>query len=200
MKTLTINGKKRGDLGKSASRLLRKEDQVPCVIYGGEKTYYFSSEEKNFKELVYTPNSYITNVQLDDEKIEAVMQDIQFHPVTDKILHIDFIEVRDGKPVIVELPIITKGKSVGVMQGGILVKRLRKLPVKGFVNNLPESIEIDISDLNIGDSVSVGDLSMGQNEILSSKKNIVVKIKTSRVANTAKKAAEADKKSKSKSK
>ena len=144
MKTLAISVKARPQVGKSSTRALRNQGNVPCVLYGGEKQVTFYAHENDFRKLVYTPDTFLVELDIEGSKTKAVMQDIQFHPVTDKILHIDFLEVFDNKPVTVSLPVILQGIALGVRNGGNLLFRRPKIITKGLISNLPDSISINV--------------------------------------------------------
>jgi large subunit ribosomal protein L25 len=182
MKTIEIKGSFRKELGKKSSKQTRQEGNVPCVIYGKEENLHFHAPELAFKPLVYTHEGHLVNLTLDNKAHKAVIKDIQFHPVTDRILHIDFIEVFDNKPVVINIPVTVTGDSVGVMAGGKLSIRKRSLKVKGLPKDLPENLEIDITKLKIHDTIKVGDLSYDKIELLDPKKLMVLTIATSRVA------------------
>jgi len=182
MKTIEIKGSLRTELGKKSSKQTRKAGNVPGVIYGKEKNIHFQAHELTFKNLVYTPEAHLVDLIIDDIKYKATLKEIQFHPVTDKIIHVDFMEVFDDKPMTINIPIKVTGDSVGVIAGGKLSIRKRNLKVKGLPNDLPEFLLIDITDLKIHESVKVGDLSFDKIELLDPKKLMVLTIATSRVA------------------
>ncbi len=182
MKTIEIKGSFRTELGKKSSKLTRKEGNVPCVIYGKEKNIHFHAHENSFKNLVFTPSAHLVKLSIDDKEYKAVLKEMQFHPVSDKILHADFIEIIDNKPVIISIPIKVTGDSVGVIAGGRLVIKKRKLKVKGLADDLPEFLPIDITSLKIHESYKVVDLSFPKIELLDPKKSMVLTIATSRVA------------------
>ena len=182
MKTLAISVKARPKVGKSSTRALRNQGNVPCVLYGGEKQVTFYSHENDFRKLVYTPDTYLVELDIEGSKTKAVMQDIQFHPVTDKILHIDFLEVFDNKPVTVSLPVILQGIALGVRNGGNLLFRRPKIVTKGLISNLPDSISINVEDLAIGMFVYIKDLSIDGCEFLAPPNSVVVGVKTARTA------------------
>ena len=159
MKSITINGSKRESVGKSASKALRNAGQIPCVLYGGDGPMNFSAPELAFSKLIYTSNAYTAVIAFDDkESHSAVLQDIQFHPVTDKILHIDFYQLFEDKEIAMDIPVRLVGDSIGVKIGGNLQRNKRKLRIKALPANLPDYIEIDITDLDIGDKVYVTEL------------------------------------------
>ena len=182
MKSITIKGSKRESVGKAATKVLRNADKVPCVLYGGENAIHFSAEEKAFKNLVYTPNVYTATIDLDGETVTCILQDIQFHPVTDKILHIDFYQLFDDKEVTMEIPVTLVGNSPGVMIGGALRFPKRKLKIKALPANLPDTIEADISGLNIGDKLYVRELSIENCTILHPENTVVAQVRMSRGA------------------
>ncbi len=181
MKTLEIKGSLRTDLGKKSSKITRKEGNVPCVIYGKEKNVHFHTHENNFKNLVYTPDAHIVNLNLDGKEYKVVLQDIQFHPVTDKITHVDFIEIFDKKPIVISLPIRVTGDSVGVKAGGKLRIKKRHLKVRGLATDIPEFLPIDITDVKIHHSVKVGDLSYDKIELIDPGITTILSVATSRV-------------------
>ena len=182
MKTLAISVKERMNVGKSSTRALRNQGNVPCVLYGGEKQVTFYAHENDFRKLVYTPDTFVVELDIEGSKTKAIMQDIQFHPVTDKILHIDFLEVFDNKPVTVSLPVILKGIALGVRNGGNLLFRRPKIITKGLISNLPDSISINIEDLAIGMFVYIKDISIDGCEFLAPPSSVVVGVKTARTA------------------
>jgi large subunit ribosomal protein L25 len=183
MKSITIKGSERESVGKKATKALRNAGKVPCVVYGGEKPLHFSADELAFKNLVYSPNAHTVKVDLDKgAKVKAVMQDIQFHPVTDKILHIDFYQLFDDKEVSMDIPVRLQGNSPGVRNGGRLLFRNRKLTIKALPDNLPDFFDIDISKLKIGDNILVESLKNDAFSILQPDSTVVVQVKTARAA------------------
>lgn len=182
MRTLEITATQREKTGKSETKKLRNEGNVPCVMYGGEETKHFYSHENNFKELVYTPNVYILTLDINGKKHKAVLKDIQFHPVTDRISHIDFIEVFDDQPVTVIVPVNLTGESVGLKAGGKLRLKRRRLIVRGYIDKLPDKLDIDISNLDIGQTIKVNELGYEGLEILDPPRAMVVAVISSRLA------------------
>ena len=183
MKSITISGSKRESVGKKATKALRNAGLVPCVIYGGEEPIHFSAEEKAFKNLIYTPDAHLVVIDLGkDGKFNAIAQDMQWHPVKEQLLHADFYQIFDDKPVTMEIPVITEGTSRGVLNGGVLRRNNRKLRVKALPANLPDFIKIDISDMKIGHKRYVRDLRVEEYEIMHPDSVVVVMIKTSRTA------------------
>lgn len=182
MKSLAISVKSRENVGKSNTRALRNQGNVPCVLYGGEKQVCFYAHENDFRKLVYTPDVFIVELNIDGETKRAIMQDIQFHPVTDKILHIDFLEVFNDKEVTVSVPVILNGLAIGVRNGGNLMFRRRKIITRGLVDNLPDAIEINIEDIKIGQFIYIKDIEVEGCEFLAPASSVVVGVKTSRAA------------------
>ena len=182
MKTIEIKGTFRTELGKKSSKLIRRAGSVPCVIYGKEKNIHFHAPELSFKNLVYTPAAHLVKLRIEDKEYDAVLKDMQFHPVKDNILHADFIEIHDKKSVVINIPIKVSGDSVGVIAGGKLSIKRRTLKVKGLAKDLPEALPIDITNLKIHEGLKVGDLSYNKIELLDPKKSMVLTIATSRVA------------------
>ncbi len=182
MKSITIKGSKRESVGKVATKALRNAGMVPCVIYGGEQPIHFSAEEKAFKNLVYTPNVYTASINVDGQKISAILQDIQFHPVTDKILHVDFYQLFDDREITMNIPVKLTGTSPGVLNGGSLRFTNRKLKVKATPANLPDFITADISKLKIGNKLFVTSLKSDDYTFMHPDNTVVVQVRTSRNA------------------
>ena len=182
MKTLAISVKERLNVGKTNTRALRNQGNVPCVLYGGEKQVTFYAHENDFRKLVYTPDTFVVDLDVDGKKTKAIMQDIQFHPVTEKILHIDFLEVFDNKPITVSLPVVLSGVAIGVKNGGNLMFRRPKIITKGLLSNLPEAINIDIEHLKIGMFIYIKDVVIEGAEFLAPPNSVVVGVKTARAA------------------
>jgi large subunit ribosomal protein L25 len=183
MQSITINGSERESVGKKSTKALRNAGKVPCVIYGGEQPVHFHADEIAFKNLVYTPNAFTAVIDLGDKgTFKAVMQDIQFHPVTDAILHIDFYQLFDDKPVTMRIPVRLEGNSPGVRNGGRLLFRRRKLTIKALPDNLPDFFKVDISNLRIGGNITVAELMSDEFTILHPETNVVVQVKASRTS------------------
>ena len=182
MKTLAISVKERLNVGKTNTRALRNQGNVPCVLYGGEKQVTFYAHENDFRKLVYTSDTFVVDLDVDGKKTKAIMQDIQFHPVSEKILHIDFLEVFDDKPITVSLPVILNGVAIGVKNGGNLMFRRPKIITKGLLSNLPEAINIDIEHLKIGMFIYIKDVVIEGAEFLAPPNSVVVGVKTARAA------------------
>ena len=159
MKSIQITAKKRTELGKKATRAIRKEDHIPCVIYGqDQENVHFHAHKNEFKNLVYTPNSYIVDLNIDGKKCNSIMQSIDFHPVTDEILHIDFYRVDTSKAFKIAVPVKTEGFAIGIQSGGVLTVSRRKLLIRATAENMPDELIIDVTGLNIGDSIKVNEL------------------------------------------
>ncbi|PIV17117.1 MAG: 50S ribosomal protein L25 [Flavobacteriales bacterium CG03_land_8_20_14_0_80_35_15] len=183
MKSITIKGSKRESVGKVASKALRNAEKVPCVLYGREQTIHFSADEKAFKNLVYTPNVYTAKIELEDGKsYNAVLQDIQFHTVTDKILHIDFYQLHEDKEITMEIPVRIVGTSPGVLNGGSLRFNLRKLSLRALPKHLPDFINADISNLKIGSKLYVTQLANKNYTLLHPDNTVVVQVRIARGA------------------
>lgn len=181
MKTIEISGSIRTDVGKKSSKKLRKAGDVPCVIYEKDRNIHFHAHENSFTNLIYTHDAHLVKLNLDGQEYRAVLKDIQFHPVTDRILHMDFIEVYDDKPVVISLPINVVGDSLGVKAGGKLRIKKRNLKVRGLVNEIPEYITIDVTNVKIHQSVKVGDLAVDKIEFLDPRITTILTVATSRV-------------------
>ncbi len=181
MKSITINGSLRESVGKAATKSLRNAEKVPCVVYGGDEPIHFSAEEKAFKNLVYTPDVHTVVVKLDSgEKINAILQDIQYHPVTDRILHVDFYRLYDDKEVTLEIPVKIVGNSRGVRNGGVLRVPNRKLKVKALPANLPDYIEADITELRIGNKLYITELTNDNYKFMHPDNTVIAQVRTSR--------------------
>lgn len=185
MKTFNLSLKKRTETGKSVAKKLRAKEKVLCEIYGNGRNIHCYGDYVPFQKAIYTPDVYLFNLDIEGEKVQAVIQEVQFHPVTDRLLHVDFIEVDQKKPVKVSLPVELTGSSVGVMRGGKLRQLKRKLTVEGLVNALPETIKIDISKLDVGHSLKVADLSIEGIKFLDPKQTVIVNIGASRATQKA---------------
>jgi large subunit ribosomal protein L25 len=167
MQSLEIIGYKRANLGKKASNDLRLEGYAPCVLYGGKEQVHFYSPMILFKELLYTPNVYQVNLNIEGAQYKAVLQDSQFHPVNEVILHVDFLELQEDKPIRMEVPIRFTGVAPGVQKGGKLVSKLRKLAIRATPANIPDHITVDISNLDLGKSIKAGEVQSDNFTILS---------------------------------
>tara|TARA_B100000963_G_scaffold107006_1_gene92997 strand:- start:54322 stop:54963 length:642 start_codon:yes stop_codon:yes gene_type:complete len=184
MKSITIKGSKRESVGKVATKALRNADKVPCVLYGGDNPLHFSANELDFSKLVYTPNAHTVVLDINgDQKINAILQDIQFHPVSDKILHVDFYQLSEDKEVNMEIPVVIEGSAPGVLlEGGTLEISKRKLKVRALPKNLPDFINVDISSLKLGNKILTADLESEGFSILHPENTVVCKVRTSRAS------------------
>ena len=182
MKSITIQGTKRESVGKKSTKALRDAELVPCVVYGGEQPINFSTPEKSFKSLVYTPDAHTVVIELEGKKIDAVLQDIQFHPITDKILHVDFYQLSADKPVVMEVPVRITGRAKGVVAGGVLRQSFRKLKIKALPANLPDEIVVDVTPLRIGNKLYVGSIKNEAYTFLHPDNAVVAAVKMSRNA------------------
>ena len=183
MKSITINGSQRESVGKVSTKALRNAGMVPCVVYGGDKAVHFSAAELAFSKLVYTPNAHTVVIALDNgTTLNAILQDIQFHPVSDKILHIDFYQLFDDKEVSMNIPVHIIGSAPGVMAGGVLSRNQRKLKVRALPANLPDFIEADISKLEIGGKLVVSEFSNDKYAFLQPENTVVAQVRVSRAA------------------
>tara|TARA_A100001011_G_scaffold395690_1_gene491468 strand:+ start:1889 stop:2575 length:687 start_codon:yes stop_codon:yes gene_type:complete len=184
MKSITIKGSKRESVGKVATKALRNAGRVPCVLYGGDRPLHFSALELDFSKLVYTPNAHTVEIILgDDSKINAILQDIQFHPLTDKILHADFYQLFDDKEISMNIPVKLEGSAPGVIiSGGVLSRNKRKLRVKALPANLPDFLTVDISKLELGNKIYTESLQNDSFSILHPDNTVVCQVRTSRAS------------------
>ncbi|WP_396187484.1 50S ribosomal protein L25/general stress protein Ctc [Flavobacterium sp.] len=182
MKSITIKGSERESVGKVATKALRNAGAVPCVLYGGNQPVHFSADERAFKSLVYTPNAHTVVIELEGKSFNAVLQDIQVHPVSDKILHIDFFQLFDDKEITMEVPVKITGVSPGVLLGGDLRLNTRRLKVKALPKNLPDFIEANISELQMGNKLYVTKLVSNNFKLLHPDNTVVAQVRISRAA------------------
>jgi large subunit ribosomal protein L25 len=199
MKSITIKGSERENVGKKATKAVRDAGMVPCVIYGGNQPVHFVADERAFKDLVYTPNAHTVVVELNGTSYNVIMQDIQFHPVSDKILHIDFFQLSDDKEIIMEVPVKVTGTSPGVLLGGVLRLNQRRLKVKALPKNLPDFVEANISELQMGNKLYVTKLEVNNFKLMHPDNTVVCQVRISRAAmKAAQEAAKAEKGAKKK--
>ena len=182
MKTITLSGSSRKNVGKREAKLIRKDDRVPAVVYGGEKQIHFSITENDAKKLIITPEVYLVELDIEGKKYRTIVKDAQIHPVTDRILHLDFYQITEGKEFKVKLPVKLSGFSRGVKNGGRLRQNFRKLHVLGLEENLPDAIEIDITPLKIGHKKRIEDLSISGVKFLETANAVVVGVLMARAA------------------
>ncbi|MCE2615641.1 50S ribosomal protein L25/general stress protein Ctc [Phocaeicola oris] len=189
MKSIDIKGIFRKDLGKKATKALRKENIVPCVIYGAAKNdkgetsvTHFQVPAGNLRKLIYTPEIFVVNLEIDGVVKNAILQEVQFHPLHEQILHIDFLEIDEAKPIVMNVPVVLQGLAPGVLSGGKLHHQMRKLKVRALYTAIPEFLTVDISKLKLGKSIKVGDLKFDNLELLNPKDAVVCSVKTTRSA------------------
>jgi large subunit ribosomal protein L25 len=182
MKSVEIQGNVRTEVGSKFAKAERKAGNVPCVVYGGEAPIHFSAPTLAFRGLVYTAEAKTAKITVGDTTVEAVIQDIQFHPVTDQLMHIDFIQLVDGKAVTMNIPVVLHGQARGVLNGGKLKTILRQLSVRAVPGQFPESIDLDITNLRIGKSIRVSDVTPEGFEILNADTAVIVTVKKARGA------------------
>jgi len=182
MKEVSLSGSLRENVGKKDTKAIRKAERVPCVVYGTGEQHHFSVKHTDMEKLVYTPNVYVINLELGDKNAKAVIQDVQHHPVTDRIQHVDFIELQEDKKVKVNVPVVLEGRAPGVLNGGKLSQIFRKLKVYAVPGELPDQIVVDISKLRIGQSIRVRDLITDKLEILNAPSAVVCSVKMARGA------------------
>ena len=181
MKSVSISGSPRANVGKKDATALRNAKQVPCVLYGGKEQVHFAVLAADFKNLIYTPDVNIVDLEIAGKKYNAILQEAQFHKIYDHILHVDFLEIQPGKPVTMNIPVKTTGTSPGVRAGGWLVKKLKTLRAKGLVEKMPDTINIAIDTMEIGNSVRVGDIKIDGLSFLNAHNITVVSVETTRV-------------------
>ncbi len=186
MKSISIKATKREVVGKKNAKLLRSEELVPGVLYGGAEPIHFYAPEKEFKSVIYTPHVYLVNLDIDGTVYPSILQDSQFHPVEEQLLHVDFLCTTEDKPVKIEIPIKIEGFAKGMRKGGKMKQNLRTLKVKGLVKNLPDTIDINIDELDLGQSIKVASLQRENIEFLNPKATPIVVIMATRAAKTAK--------------
>jgi len=180
MRTVEIIGYKRANLGKSASQALREEGNVPCVLYGGKEQIHFYAPMYLFKDLIYTPEVAFINLNIEGDEYKAILQDAQFHPVSEVILHADFLELFEDKLIKMDVPVKFTGNSPGIIKGGKLIPKLRKISIKAFPQNMPESITVDISKLDLGKSVKVNSIKEEDFEVLNNKQVSIASVEIPR--------------------
>jgi large subunit ribosomal protein L25 len=185
MKTVVIKGQKRETIGKKETKKLRAQEIVPAVLYGGEEVVHFAIPFSELRQLVYTPNVYLIDIDIDGTTYKALMQDIQWHAVEEKILHIDFLMIQDGKPIKIDIPVAVSGLAKGITMGGKLSINLRRLKVKALAKDLPDSITVDVTELVIGQSIKVSEVSIENVELLDTKSNVIVSVNITRAAKSA---------------
>ena len=189
MKSFELAGEVRSEVGKKATKAVRSAEAIPCVLYGGKENVHFTVTESAVRKLVYSPDVFVVNLTVGGVTTTSIMKELQFHPVTDKILHLDFLEISETKPVVVEVPVQLLGLAEGVKAGGKLSLETRKLKVKGLYKNIPEKIDVDVTSVGLGKTVQVGKLQVKDLEILNNKNAVVAQVKLTRAARGAAEAA-----------
>ena len=207
MKSVSLSGSRRENVGKKDAKKHRRDGKIPCVLYGGNEQIHFAVDDKAFSKLLFTPEVNLIRVNIDGSEYETIIQDVQYHPVTDRTLHVDFLQIHPDKPVTIGIPVNFSGTPKGVLKGGKLIRKARKLKVKALAKDLPDTIEIDITELEIGDSVKVSDITRDNVMFLDPATNVIVGVRTARTvveetgpgaAPAAEGAAEGEKKEESK--
>ncbi|NNF01279.1 MAG: 50S ribosomal protein L25, partial [Bacteroidia bacterium] len=180
MQLVKIEGTKREEIAKAAVKAVRNEGKVPCVLYGGDEVVHFAVNALDFNKLLFTANTYIIELEIAGKSYKAIMKEKQFHPVTDKLVHVDFLQIHDNAPIIVPIPVKLVGAAEGVKQGGRLVTKLRKVNLKGFPAAIPDSVEVNIGPLDIGDSIRVRDINIDGVELTDQPSNVIVGVRVTR--------------------
>ena len=180
MKTVSLSGSHRENVGKKDAKKNRREGKVPCVLYGGKEQVHFVVEEKPLKKIIYTPEAYIVSLNIDGKVHETIIQDAQYHPVTDNFLHVDFLEIIPDKPVTIAIPVKAEGTPTGVLKGGRFIHKMRKLKIKALAKDLPDFIPINTDALDIGDSIKVMNLAVDNVTFLDSPNSVIVGVRTAR--------------------
>jgi len=180
MKSVSMSGSLRENVGKKDAKAQRANGFIPCVIYGGKEQMQFVMKEEEFRHLLFTPEVKYVELEVGDKKFEAIVQATQWHPITDHLLHVDFLEVVEGKPITISIPLLLIGTSPGVLRGGKLVKKLRKITVKGLLKDIPENVTVDISNLEINDMIKVSDLSVPNLVFVENPNTVIVNVASTR--------------------
>jgi len=180
MKAVSISGSLRENVGKKDAKLNRKKGLIPCVVYGGKDQIHFTVEEDSFGPLIFTPFTFSVNLTIEGKEFHAVLQETQFHKVTGSILHVDFLEIDPVKPVVLSIPVIFTGVPQGVLKGGKLVKKFRKLKVRGLISEMPDDISVDLTHLEILDTCKISDLKIENLELLDPKNSVIAFVKSTR--------------------
>ena len=182
MKTVSLSGSPRANVGKTDANALRNSGRVPCVIYGAGEQIHFSADERHFKNIIFTPETNLVEVDVNGKKYKTVLQEAQYHKINDKLIHADFLAVSEDKPVTVQLPVKAIGQAQGVKDGGKMTIKLRKVKVRGLVSKLPESLDLNVEKLTIGKSISAGDINIDGLTILHPKNISIISVATTRAA------------------
>ena len=182
MKTFELKGFKRETTGKKAAKAYRKESLVPCVLYGGDEVVHFTVTKEGIRKLVYTPEVFTVNLSIEEKQYVAILKEMQFHPVNDELLHADFLQIFEDKPVVMEIPVVLEGLAQGVKDGGKLSMDMRKLKVKGLYKYFPDKLIINIENLGLGKTIQVGNLNFDNLEILNAKDTVIAAVRLTRAA------------------
>ena len=185
MKVVSMSGSLRENVGKKDARKVRNNGGVPCVIYGGKEQIHFSTDSKSFLQIVFTPEVCFVKIDVDGKEYNTILQDIQYHPVTDIVYHADFMEFSDDKPIVMNVPVKISGVAPGILKGGKLVQKFRKLKVKALPGDMPENIDVNINSLEIGMVIKVGDISFDKYTILDNKNNMIIGVSVTRAVEEA---------------
>ncbi len=180
MKSVSISGSLRENVGKKDAKAQRLQDLVPCVVYGGKEQTHIVVEEKQFKGLLYTPETRYAELTFNGKTINAIIQETQFHPTTEKLMHVDFLEVLDEKPITIPVPIKTVGTSPGVLLGGKMIKKFRKIRLKGLLKDMPEFVNVDISKLELEQMIKISDIEIPNVQVMEFKQNVVIFVSRTR--------------------
>ena len=180
MKQVSLSGSLRENVGKKDAKKLRKDGKVPCVLYGGKEQIHFTVPELNFGKLIFTPEVFEVKLDINGTEYSAILQDVQYHPVTDKVLHADFLEIAPGKQIIVGLPVKFEGTSPGVIRGGKMIKKMYKIRVKGLIEEMPDFLVIDVSEMEIGGSVKIREIELDKLTLLDPPNSVIVRVKMAR--------------------
>ncbi|MCQ2269813.1 MAG: 50S ribosomal protein L25 [Bacteroidales bacterium] len=180
MKSVSISGSLRENVGKRDAKAQRAKGMIPCVIYGGQQQYQFVVDQRQFKDLIYTPEVKYAVLDLDGKKFNAILQDAQFHAITDNLLHVDFLEVVENKPITIDIPVKVSGTSPGVLRGGKMAKKVRKLKVRGLLEHIPEYINLSIDGMEINDNLRVSDVKIDNITVVDNPSKVLISILTSR--------------------
>ncbi len=180
MKSVSLSGSLRGNVGKKDAKKQRREGNVPCVMYGGKDQIHFAASEKTLSKLLHTPEAHIIKLTVEGKEYDTIMQDVQYHPVTDRLLHVDLLQILPGKPVTIAVPVKLSGTAPGVLRGGKLIKKLRKLKISALSENLPDDVTVSIEGLEIGDSVKVSQLTLENVTFLDAPSTVIVGVRTAR--------------------
>ena len=184
MKSVSMSGSLRENVGKKDAKMNRKNKMVPCVLYGGKEQLHFAMDEKAFQTLIFTPEVYLADISIGDKTYKTCIKEVQYHPVTDNILHADFVEIFPNKPFIISIPVKLEGTPEGVLKGGRIVKKFRKIRVKAILDNMPDDIVLNIEKLDIGQSIKISEIVIPHVTIMENPAVVVVEVATTRSAET----------------